>query len=416
MRPLRALAGLGMLVGLWLWWRAPTVRAELAHLGAAAHFGAARMHLVGGNLAQALAEARRGLADEPFAAEGLALVRKLRALAMPARTFAAEPVIVLPAVPRPHDKEPASPRIRLGKRDSDAAVPAISEVLAIVDPVPVPPVASNAIAEAVPRKPPGDDMATAAYRLLSEGRRREAATAFHAAVAAAPGDSRAAGWSRQLAALEKRLSGSAYIFARASGTSELAATPVLGGGQSGAQVAYSLDPLSSRPLAVEARVSAPNNDVKDGAQAALGVTWRLRPSLSLTAERLFAAGDHARGGWTVRAAGGAATVRQGGARRWLDASIYAEGGIVGLRDPAYYGAAQGRVGRSAAIAEDIAASVGMGGWASVQRDRRTVSRFEVGPTLHLSRGAFNLTADYRVRLAGNAAPGSGPALTLAAFF
>jgi len=62
-------------------------------------------------------------------------------------------------------------------------------------------------------------------------------------------------------------------------------------------------------------------------------------------------------------------------------------------------------------------AVGGGVWGGAQRG---ASRVDAGPTatLVLSSGRANLRAslDYRFRVAGDARPGDGPALTLSASF
>lgn len=63
------------------------------------------------------------------------------------------------------------------------------------------------------------------------------------------------------------------------------------------------------------------------------------------------------------------------------------------------------------------ASVGAGAWGGAQRG---ATRLDVGPSASLrfriGPGSARLSADYRWRMAGNASPGSGAALTLSAGF
>jgi hypothetical protein len=67
--------------------------------------------------------------------------------------------------------------------------------------------------------------------------------------------------------------------------------------------------------------------------------------------------------------------------------------------------------------------IGLGGgvWGSVQDGGgRTASRLEFGPGAQLSQrigtGTIELRGEYRFRVAGDAAPDSGPALTIATRF
>lgn len=66
-------------------------------------------------------------------------------------------------------------------------------------------------------------------------------------------------------------------------------------------------------------------------------------------------------------------------------------------------------------------SPGAGVWAGIQRDRvMTTSRVDAGPSLrlHWARAPLpvDIAVDYRRRLAGNAAPGSGIAVMLSTGF
>ena len=73
-----------------------------------------------------------------------------------------------------------------------------------------------------------------------------------------------------------------------------------------------------------------------------------------------------------------------------------------------------RIGKLSAIA-------GPGGWASVQHASGfTSGRFDLGPSLlvraPIGKASVELSADWRFQVAGNALPGSGPALTLSTGF
>lgn len=96
---------------------------------------------------------------------------------------------------------------------------------------------------------------------------------------------------------------------------------------------------------------------------------------------------------------------------------YAQAGYVGGK--ASTGFADGSL-----IAERQAGSVakarsafGVGAWGGIQRDS---ARLDVGPStsvaFSIGSGAGRLSVDYRLRVAGNAAPGQGMALTLSAGF
>jgi len=206
--------------------------------------------------------------------------------------------------------------------------------------------------------------------------------------------------------LRYRWSASAYSIIRASGDAGLAATPVLGGGQSGAAIAWTPDPLSAHPLALTARAETAHDDTRS-AFAAVGVAWHPVRGATIAAERLIPIGSATHGDWAVRVAAGAATSGP------IGASAYGEAGVVGTTA---YAAVQGRTGVDLRVS-DVTVSPGGGGWASVQRGHhRTIDRFDLGPGVTFRAGRFSLAAEYRFRIAGNAAPRSGPVVTLSAAF
>lgn len=263
--------------------------------------------------------------------------------------------------------------------------------------------------------PTAFDLATAAYAHLARRERRNAARGFAAATAADPNATGAPEWRAELKRLRQRWSGDAYILVRGAGPAGLGVAPLLGGGQSGATLAYTPDPLARRPLAIVGRATVAHEGAEFGIagidrgslQAALGLRWQVVPGASLTAERLIAAGSSARDAWVLRAAGG--VVRKVGAIA-LDA--YAEAGIVGARRRDSFASAQAR----ATLPLPAGFDAGAGTWASAQNATTTVYRLDAGPTIGWRVGPLTARADWRFRVAGDAAPGSGPALTLSAAF
>jgi hypothetical protein len=258
--------------------------------------------------------------------------------------------------------------------------------------------------------------AEAGYRLLAAGDRRSAAVAFRRAIAAAPDDARVPQWTRQLAYLERRWSGDAYVLARGAGPAALlAVSPVLGAGQSGGSVAWITDPFAPRPLALTARAAVAHDGWGidgDSAQLGVGLRWRPFTGTTLAVERMVAGGPAARDAWTARAAWGA-----GDGQRW---SLYSETGVVGARRRDLYAAVQGYAGRVVAGEGRRTLSLGGGTWASVQAADTTVSRVDIGPSLRLrlpaGEAGLELSGDYRFRVAGDAAPKDGVAVTLSAFY
>lgn len=418
MRPLHALAVLAAFLIVWGWWRLPGVRADIAQHRAAPHFARAAQAIADGHAESAATELDKGLTIAPFDDSARTLALRLARLEQPG---AVVPTLVLADMPLDDmvTAPPASaaPALRRWSRQSPVPLAPVSTLVEAASPAPATPPA------ALSKPNPADALASEAYRALAAKDRGAAARGLRLAVAAAPDDPRAATWRRQVAMIEKRWWGSAYTLARASGGGGLAAAPVLGGGQSGAQLGHMLNPLSRQPTSLLARISAPNKDIgrdRHAVQAAFGLSWRPVQAASVTVERLVALGREARDAWTLRVAGGGATVRPEGARSWNDLSAYVEAGIVGVKRQDVYAAAQAHAGRAVALSETVHAAAGIGAWASVQRDTRTVGRVEVGPTVRIRAdirpAPVELSVDYRVRVAGNADPDTGPAATLSTNF
>jgi hypothetical protein len=185
---------------------------------------------------------------------------------------------------------------------------------------------------------------------------------------------------------------------------------MLGGSQAGARLAYRLNGDPARPLALSARLTAPIRR-RSGAEAALGLDWQpsRRFPVHLLAERRQKLGRDGRSAFGLTLYGGVGDSPLGALR--VDA--YAQAGIVGTRSRDLFG--DGALRLSLPIGRR--ARLGAGAWAAAQPG---VARLDLGPQalLHLDLAGRNvsLAADWRQRIAGHAAPGSGPALTLATDF
>jgi hypothetical protein len=84
-----------------------------------------------------------------------------------------------------------------------------------------------------------------------------------------------------------------------------------------------------------------------------------------------------------------------------------------------YGGAQARAGSRLATVGGVSLNAGAGVWAAGQSGGGArVGRVDAGPSLRVSgrRLPFDVQADYRARLAGNAAPGSGAVVTVTGRF
>ena len=130
----------------------------------------------------------------------------------------------------------------------------------------------------------------------------------------------------------------------------------------------------------------------------------------ILAERREGIGSDGRSAFALLAHGGVSNQRLAGP---VIVDAYAQIGIVGLKSRD--GFADGALRLSVPVVSRV--SLGVGTWGAVQPG---LSRVDVGPQLSYQLPAlgreFRLSADWRVRVAGNAAPGSGPALTLSTDF
>ena len=208
-------------------------------------------------------------------------------------------------------------------------------------------------------------------------------------------------------------SASAWAFIRDGDAQSLAAGGTLGGSQVGARFGYRLNDDSGRPLALSLRLSSPMRRPK-GAEAALGLQWKPLASIPvrLLAERRQALGREGRSAFSLMAHGGISDAKVIGPFR---ASAYGQAGVVGVKSRDMF--ADGAASFTLPLDEGGRISIGAGAWAAVQPG---VSRIDVGPSVRLRmplRGqSVSLSAEWRMRVAGNAAPGSGPTLTIATGF
>lgn len=204
----------------------------------------------------------------------------------------------------------------------------------------------------------------------------------------------------------RRWSASAWLLLRDDGGGPaLAPGGTLGGSQAGARLQR---PIGGG-LALGARLYLPLRRAS-AAEAVAGLDWRpsRRLPLHLLAERRQALAGDGRSAFALTLYGGGSRDLPRGFR--LDA--YGQAGLVGARARDAF--ADGSVRVSAPLGP---VEVGGGAWAAAQPG---VRRVDAGPSVSWRlpvRGAtIRLSADWRLRVAGDAAPGSGPALTLAADF
>lgn len=336
-------------------------------------------------------------------------------ITMPAGPAPAPQVIVVRDERRGEARDPGPAELRWTLPDDRSRV-ASTPPTAPGTPVAVPEATSSA---APPGNGAGFVLATLAYSDLAHGDRQGAAARFAAALALDPGAPEAKAWRRQLGKLRRRWSVEGYTLFREDGAAALGVNPVLGGGQTSAQIAYSRRPLARRPVYAVARLTVansggftPRSGAASTAQAALGVRWQAVPQISISGERSFRVNHTGRAAWTVRAAGGHA--EQFGP---VLADAYAEAGIVGFSSFDPFASLQARAAIPFGIAT-LHVEPGIGVWSAWQRTALTVDRLDMGPTVTVASDRWNLraSADYRLKVAGNARPGSGPAVTISSAF
>ena len=190
-----------------------------------------------------------------------------------------------------------------------------------------------------------------------------------------------------------------------AGSRSLATGGQLGASQAGARLVYNFN----RQLALAARVSSEVG--RRGGEAALGV--RLHPLVSIpvwfTAERRQRVGRFG-GGRSDFALFAEAGIYQQPLAWQFTLDSYLQGGVVGVKSRDLF--IDGGFAVTRPVYRNV--SLGFGVWGGAQPG---LSRLDAGPrvTVQVRRGV-KVHADWRQKLAGNARPGSGPALTLSGDF
>jgi len=205
-------------------------------------------------------------------------------------------------------------------------------------------------------------------------------------------------------ATPSRWSGSAWAIVRPNGGGrDVLGGSQLGGAQAGARIAYALG--ASRRVALVARVATPLEG--PGRELGLGAEVRVAPGVRLVAEQRVAL-DGGRGGPSLFAVGGVGPV----ALRGFRLEAYGQAGVVKRQrlEPFADGAA--RIAHPLLSTGGARFEAGVGAWGGAQRD---AARLDLGPSLGavlpVGGRSVRVTLDWRQRVAGDARPGSGPALS-----
>lgn len=208
------------------------------------------------------------------------------------------------------------------------------------------------------------------------------------------------------AAQPSRWSASAWLLTRRGAST---GGPMLGGDQAGLRVAY--HPGSGR-IALFVRLTAPI--AGRGSEAAAGIEWQPTSAPVRVVAEYRAGLDGTRGGPTVGVIAGVHAVPLP-----LEFSLeaYGQAGVVASTriDPFADGVL--RVTHQVASAGRARLDVGAGAWGAVQRG---AARLDIGPSavasVPVGDNALRVAIDWRERVAGDARPGSGPALSLGTDF
>lgn len=205
------------------------------------------------------------------------------------------------------------------------------------------------------------------------------------------------------------LSVSAWMIARGgTGLGASTLSPQLGGTQGGVRVDYAI----GSGFAATGRLAAPAAGA--GREASLGIAWRPGGTpVRIVAEHRFAL-DGGRSGPALGISGGVSQVALPAGFR-LEG--YGQAGAI-LRDGVErYVDGSLRAARPLADVGGVSLDAGGGAWGGAQRG---VARLDLGPSVGvgvpLAGRRVRVSLDWRQRVAGNARPGSGPALTLGTDF
>ena len=190
-----------------------------------------------------------------------------------------------------------------------------------------------------------------------------------------------------------------------------------GGSQSAVIAAIPVLRFSGNPglsrLSIAGRVSVAHGSVRERELAA-GVRWRpvARIPVQVIAERRFC--DNRPDAFAALVAGGQSGVKLPLGFR-LDG--YGQAGFVSGQGGGPFADVAAHAHRPIAQSQRASFAVGAGIWAGGQDN---VMRMDVGPNVRANVTAgdalFQLEASWRVRVAGHAQPGNGPAITLSTSF
>lgn len=205
---------------------------------------------------------------------------------------------------------------------------------------------------------------------------------------------------------------SGWLLLRSQASDQTIATAgQLGGSQVGTKVTTEIRSLGkSLHLNGFARVSSALTPFEAG-EAAIGVSLRHSGRLvsEIQVERRIKLSE---GGRNDFALVGSTSIYDLPITPLIKLEGYAQAGVVGLKCRDLFVDASVRANQRLMRTKGSELSAGASIWAAAQPD---VSRIDVGPQItlkqHIGKGGFRISGEWRFRVAGNARPNSGPALT-----
>lgn len=217
----------------------------------------------------------------------------------------------------------------------------------------------------------------------------------------------------------KRWSVDGWLLLRQGGVGTTAAglpSPSYGASQAGAVIRYRLAPASAHRPALYLRASSAVQAPR-GEELALGLSARPLAGVPVALQAELRATQQARGTTWRPAVGAVTELPRFDLPAGLSGEVYAQAGYVGGPGASAFVDGQLRIERRLARLGRGELRAGLGAWGGAQKG---ANRVDVGPSatldFPLGGGQGRVSADWRLRAAGNAAPKSGPAITLSAGF
>ena len=216
---------------------------------------------------------------------------------------------------------------------------------------------------------------------------------------------------------QRRLSGDAWLYLRdGSSAVQPGLQPSYGRSQAGAVIRFKLAPASPYQPQAYARATGAVEGPKEE-DLAVGLSGRPVPEIPVRVAAELRATRNEFGSDLRPAAFAVTELAPLTLPLGTRAQAYVAGGYVGGDFKTGFIEGQARVEKLFAREEDTEFTAGAGAWGGAQKD---AARLDVGPTaavsFRLGETRSRVAVDYRIRVAGDAEPASGAALTLSAGF